>query len=232
MPAEVRLLLVDPTHGRRDPTPKQLHGLVSTLLAESDEQHAAPEKPWSTAITRVSPTELEVAIGWLPIESPPPLAPTSVRLGPSNYPITAIDLTQVTFERLASHPADEVGLEILTPTWTSRDGQATPFPDPIVVFTRLIARWNRYAPPPAHIDTTMRNNLLDTLELRAWSGETWRFDLGRGARTGFVGRVVVGVTETGTRMPSRLLGALSGFAELAGIGAQTTFGAGRVQIVR
>ena len=232
MPAEVRLLLVDPTHGRRDPTPQQLHGLVSTLLAESDEQHAAPEKPWSTAITRVSPTELEVAIGWLPIEPPPPLSPTSVRLGPSRCSVTSVDVTEVAFERLASHPADEVGLEFLTPTWTSRDSHATPFPDPVVVFTRLIARWNRYAPPPACIGVDMRRNLLDTLELRAWSGETWRFDLGRGARTGFVGRAVVGVTETGTRMPAWLLGALSGFAELAGVGAQTTFGAGRVRVVR
>jgi len=247
MPGELQLFLGDPTRGRREPKATQLHGMVSTLLAETDTEHTEADKPWSASLVRESRERIQARIGWLAQQPPGLHAPAEVRLGPATYPVLAHRWAPITYERLAGHSCTEVGLEFLTPTWFSRAGQSLPFPTPTLTFARLTDRWNRHSAHAQQIPGPLRSSLLDSLELLAWSGETWRMDFGRGTRTGFVGRVVVGIdSETpvaarpGSGNPETapiakllptLLGALAGFAELSGVGAQTTYGAGRVRVV-
>ena len=253
MPGVLLFHLGDPTRGRVEPKATQLHGMVSTLLAETDFEHRSDHKPWSAAVTRESRERIEVRVGWLDVRPPEGRVTAAVRLGPGTYPVLAQRWRPVTFDQLAAHPCDEVGLEFMTPTWFSRSGQSLPFPTPALTFARLADRWNQHCEPAQVIPRSLRSALLDSLVLTAWSGETWRMDFGRGVRTGFVGRVVAALDAAsqtagagaaiaaaeGNResapmaelLPS-VLGALAGFAELSGVGAQTTYGAGRVRVVR
>lgn len=248
MPGVLRIDVGDPTRGRHQPSPKQLHGLVSTLLGETDEEHSAAEKPWSASIDRESRERLVIRVGWLRTSVPTGELPAAVRLGPATCPVLARSYIPSSFADLAACPAREVGMEFLTPTWFSRRGQALPFPEPHLVFTRLAERWNAHCQPGQGLPDPLRDALLDELELVSWSGSTWRMDLGRGVRTGFVGRMVVALADrVGTEVPGQPLpreaspvadfiptafGALAGFAEICGVGAQTTFGAGHVRAIR
>ena len=242
MPGSLLLHLGDPSRGRVEPKATQVHGMVSTLLAETDYEHKADHKPWSAAISRESRERIKVRIGWLDVRPPDGRVPAAVRLGPATYPVLNQHWHPVTFDELAARPCREVGMEFLTPTWFSRSGQSLPFPTPALVFARLADRWNQHCRPDQVIPGALRSALLDRLVLAAWSGETWRMSFGRGVRTGFVGRVVVALEEGTTwvggdeaasmadLLPA-VLGALAGFAELSGVGAQTTYGAGWVRVV-
>ena len=230
LPAEITIRLEAPGMGGPQPTPRQLHGLVSTLLGESDAQHVAAEKPWS-AVLLDGERGRHLRIGWLAAADPPALDADTVRLGPRRFHISRVDQREFGFAELAQDSAWEVGLELITPTWFMRGGVAFPFADPLLVFGRLAQRWNVHAPEPMAIPDWLRDALLDDLELISWSGGTQPFDIGRGVRPGFVGRVVAGVSDEAPAEVCKVLATLARFAELAGVGAQTTFGAGHVRCV-
>lgn len=255
MPATLELICDDPARGQRDPTPNQLHGLVSTLLAESDAAHQAEEKPWTAAVERLDDEHVLLRVGWLPSAPIPLTSPTVVRFGPVRHTVLEVAAEVVSYGDLASASAEEVGWELITPTWLSRSGTALPFPDPVRVLGRLVQRWNEHCPDSARIPERARRTLLDRVQLQAWSGRTWAMSIGHAERVGFVGRLVVGVKDPALHavssqdtdvelgaaqkspsdaaelaLASRLLAALSRFAEISGAGAQTTYGAGQLRV--
>jgi CRISPR-associated endoribonuclease Cas6 len=137
----------------------------------------------------------------------------------------------VSYAELAQTPAaHRVKIEVLTPLYFSRNGRDHPLPDPLLVVQSLTQRWNAHAPEPLAIPDAERRDLTATVYLAAMTGGTHTLALpGNRDQTGFVGTVQLALTRDAATHTARLFAALTRFANIAGIGAQTTHGFGAVR---
>ena len=234
VPAEIIVDVADASHGRRDATPSQLHGLASSVLGETDEEHRRGRKPWSASITRMTPDRFTLRIGWLAVEPVTAVMEPPDPTGRVLHALLDARMITTTYKDMLAEPARHVAMEFVSPTLIKRNGVVFPFPEPATVFGQLVERWNLYCPGDQRIGPGDKTTLLDALDVTAWSGRTGRIDLGRekGSKVGFVGRMVVELNDAARDHTPFWLGGLARFAELAGAGAETPFGAGRVRVVR
>ncbi|MDN5758493.1 MAG: CRISPR system precrRNA processing endoribonuclease RAMP protein Cas6, partial [Tomitella sp.] len=93
-------------------------------------------------------------------------------------------------------------------------------------------RWDHHAPDAFTIPTDARADLLATVFLADMDGRTVRGAVGaRTDQTGYLGTVVLALTRRATDPTAALFGAMLRFADIAGVGAQTTHGFGAVTLL-
>ncbi|MBH5131259.1 CRISPR system precrRNA processing endoribonuclease RAMP protein Cas6, partial [Streptomyces sp. HB-N217] len=129
---------------------------------------------------------------------------------------------------LNAPPARRADITFLSPTHFTDAGRSIPLPDPRLVYESLLRRWNHHAPSPLPEPTAA--GLFDTLLLTAHDTATTTVTLGPGRRTGFTGTATYALHRRADTATLRAFTALTRFAAVAGIGAQTTHAQGYVRV--
>lgn len=121
-------------------------------------------------------------------------------------------------------------LDFLSPTTFKRENFDYPLPEPRLVFSGLLRKWNRFS--PVKIERGLLKELTERLTVSGCWIKTKKSEIMEGAKlTGFFGRVFF---YAFSKNPSVLkaLNALADFAQFAGVGRKTTMGFGSVRFVR
>lgn len=138
---------------------------------------------------------------------------------------------QTDYAYLLEHAATgrAITLAFSSPTAFKRTrGGFVPLPQPELVFSSLLDRWNAFAPfrlPEALYDTVHTDIVIDQAQLQT---ETVMFARGqKGTVTGFMGQVTYRLEcSVETR---RYLHALAGFAKYSSVGVKTSVGMGQIR---
>jgi CRISPR-associated endoribonuclease Cas6 len=113
----------------------------------------------------------------------------------------------------------------------ARNGRDLPLPEPVLLVRSLLARWNAHAPTALQVADDDARALVSAVFLDEVSGATERVELGSSLRqVGFVGEAELRLLRSAPQAAGEVFGALMRFAELAGVGAQTTCGFGAVEV--
>ncbi|MFF7976832.1 CRISPR system precrRNA processing endoribonuclease RAMP protein Cas6 [Streptomyces sp. NPDC007905] len=218
----------------RHATPAQLHGLACALFEGAGADHTSQHKPFSTSpLLAADPRRgiAELCIGWLDDRTHPPLdvlVGHRIRLGSQFFTVVHADPEPAPYEALLSAPAARrAELTFLSPTLFTRSGRWIPLPDPELVYQSLLRRWNQYAPAP--IAETVVKELLDAVVLTAHDILSQPVALPRGNRVGFTGQAALALLGGTSPEAAAAFSALTRFAAVAGVGAQTTHGLGYVR---
>ena len=133
----------------------------------------------------------------------------------------------------ASPPAWSAELDIISPLYFSRNGRDHPLPDPVLMLRSACERWNAFAPIPLPIPDETARALLAAVRLAAMEGRTVSTPVSATMhQTGFVGSVRLALGRDATPCLASAFAALMRFADIAGVGAQTTHGFGAVRLRR
>lgn len=234
MPARIDIELGPAGRSLRAPNPNQLHGWACHLLGETDEEHSAGDKPWALSPPRIHHGAIHIRLAWLDDSRRPALfgqgIQPSIRFGPAVHPVLRASGREFRWADMVAEPWSEVELEFESPTWFSRNGRRYPFPDPVLMCRRLADRWQALAEPDL-LATEAVVRLLDQVQLVDLAGQTVGMLAGKAQRVGFVGRITLRVHRT-DQLAGTALAGLARLAELSGVGAQTTYGAGSVRVLR
>lgn len=235
MPTSLRLALLPQQRGKIEhPAPLHMHALISTLLAESDEEHQVHDKPWSIAPAVVQSNAMYLLLSWLPDGAPPELAAledAGVRLGSRLYEVASLEAQSVPLGLLGVESSSSVELSFVTPTWFTRGGGEYALPDPYLVFRRLADRWNTVCEDRDLLDLEEAEELLRQIRITRFDGRSAPFETGRGRKTGFVGWARYQLPRAAPKEAATMLAKLSRFAAFSGVGAMTTYGAGHVEVL-
>ncbi|MBX6391079.1 MAG: CRISPR system precrRNA processing endoribonuclease RAMP protein Cas6, partial [Frankia sp.] len=218
------------------PTPSLIHRAASAICeARGPARRVIPE-PFSVGPLLPTPGGARTAswrLGWLDDNAPPPgWPPTEVRFGHRTHPVVGAEAHQRTYAELARvAPARAARLTLATPTFFCRDGRDLPLPDPALAIRCLVDRWNRHATSSLRIGPADASALTDTVYLDAVAGETEEVRLGHGLRqVGFVGEAELRLARAASDYTATMFAALAQFAPYAGLGEQTSFGFGAVDV--
>lgn len=132
------------------------------------------------------------------------------------------------FYKLLSEADTEtvVTLEFLTPTSFKGDGIQTLFPEPRLVFSSLLRRWNAFSDaklPEEYLE------LLPSIKVSNYSLCTELIHFSRYKIIGFKGRVEYRLLEKSPQPFRQAMNALADFAFYCGVGAKTTMGMGQTR---
>lgn len=213
-------------------TPAQLHGLACALLEDAGTDHHRQDKPFTiTPLTQHpnNPDLAELHLGWLDDTTVPAihhLTGQRVRLGHQYFTVHAAHHTPTPYEALlaTTAPARRAEYDFRSATYFNRRGHWLPLPDPYLLLTGLIRRWQAFAPnqlPEHHTKT-----LLEAAALSAHDIHTIPVDLGPALRIGFTGQAAITLTSEADTETASTFAALCRYAQIAGTGAQTTHGLG------
>ncbi|CAL9381139.1 CRISPR system precrRNA processing endoribonuclease RAMP protein Cas6 [Streptomyces cellulosae] len=225
----------DPTP--RYATPQQLHGLACALFEGAGADHTGQSKSFTTspllAGGQPSARFAELCLGWLDDTRVPAveaLTGRNIRLGAQLLTVHDVRREAAPYQALLAAPADSNRIEMtfVTPTHFNRSDRYIPLPDPELVYQSLLRRWNRFAPEP--IAESLAEELISAVVLAEHDVASCSVDLGPGRRIGFTGRSVFTLLNRAGDQAHRIFTALSRFASVAGVGAQTTHGQGYVRI--
>ncbi|SDH47872.1 CRISPR system precrRNA processing endoribonuclease RAMP protein Cas6 [Pseudonocardia oroxyli] len=227
MPAIIELL-VDATDSL-DVYPARLHGAACAVLG-----HPAPGRPPAFAVRPPAATGDGYAVwrlGWLAADTSPPL-PDAVRFGDRAHRVVASDVASTEFGELAGRaPVRRARIEVVSPLYFSRGDRDLALPEPELMVQSLLNRWERFAPAAFSVPPALRADLLSSVYLVEMDGHTVSAPVGKVTmQTGYLGSVVLGLNRKADTEVARLFAALLGFAEIAGIGAQTGHGFGAVDV--
>ncbi len=236
----------------RPPLPRQLLGAAAQLFETVGSDHHAETKPFAvgpikpspdsgassagsvgSAGSAGSPATTVWRLGWLGDgDLPQAWPPRTVRFGPCEQRVTGFDVDPWPFARLASvGPTRRVRLRMLTPMFFSRNGRDLPLPEPVLIVRSLLARWNAHAPAALAISDGAARELVGAVFLDAVSGASRQVSVTEKIRqVGFVGDAELRLLKTAAAATADVFGALTRFAAIAGIGAQTTHGFGAVEV--
>ncbi|KUJ38383.1 hypothetical protein ADL25_24490 [Streptomyces sp. NRRL F-5122] len=230
-------LLLRPDDGTRPSrvAPAHLHGLACALLEGLGADHHGQTKPFSiTPLMQAphAPGRALLTLGWLNDGTVPRLEEwvgEQVRLGGQFFTVEDVGAEGASYPALlALPPAERVTMDFLSVTHFTRKGRWIPLPDAELVYTSLGRRWNAYAETP--FPNPLITELRETVLLTAHDVKSAPVDIRQGHRTGFLGHATFAVPRTACREVALAFTALSRFAELAGIGAQTTHGLGWTRV--
>jgi CRISPR-associated endoribonuclease Cas6 len=210
-------------------TPDRLHGLACRAFESEDVDHTGGDKPFAVRPLRRQDAPVPgwaLVLSWQRHGTPP--VPAQVRLGPVTVPVVATTTETATFAAIAGgDPAERVTLAVRSSATFSRNGSDYPLPDPAVMYMSLARRFTAAGWPVG-----------DEVRDLARAVRLYRHDIHtepvswHGQRTaGFVGSVTVGLSGHAPDGAARLFGALSRFAEYAGVGRGTTHGFGAVDVL-
>lgn len=243
MPTDVTMLL---TPQRKTPPPSwtDVHWLACRLIGEAPYEHRSSRpKRWSAAIapnghqTRYA---LRVLDDGRQVNTPPP----QLQLGRDLYTVTDVETSDIAFAGLIGRPpARAVQMLHLSPATLDlssipgRDGtrgpkRYLPLPEPVTVYRGLAARWNDNAPHQFRLTDPLIDELLARIALARHDISTQVAHTSGGALPGFVGQVRYSLAgpDRDHGQARRAFTALSAFAALCGVGAQTSHGLGSVDV--
>ncbi|MGW0359280.1 CRISPR system precrRNA processing endoribonuclease RAMP protein Cas6 [Nocardia nova] len=226
MPALIEFFLDHPPD--LDTYPARLHGAACALLETPSTDHSGPVKHFSTAPLVFTPYGTRWRLGWLDA-GPPPSLPSAVRFGETVCAVVDQRIGVRSYHELASlaAPARSVQFSVGSPMYFSRNGRDHPLPDPVLVARSLVTRWNRHAPEEVRIEDATVRDLLQHLYLSDFEGHTVRARATYSSQqTGFLGAFTLALPAAAPQATYHVLAALARYAEIAGIGAQTTHGYG------
>jgi CRISPR-associated endoribonuclease Cas6 len=216
------------------PTPRQVLGAAAGLFETAGGGHHAATKPFAVGpFVDDGDAGTWWRLGWLADDAlPPGWPPASVRFGGDVRPVTGFGGEVRPFAAMArSGAARRVRLRMLTPMFFSRNGRDLPLPEPVLFVRSLLARWNAHAPASLQVAADDARALVGAVFLDEASGGTERVELGQGlCQIGFVGEAELRLLRSAPQAAGEVFGALMRFAQVAGIGAQTTCGFGAVEV--
>lgn len=217
-------------------SPAHLHAATAALVEPADGDHHAQTKPYSvTPLMDLGHGRALLRIGWLTDTDRPRLdrrIGDRLRFGSQFFHLVDAREDLVPYPALRHlPPARRALIAFRSPTYFARAGRWYPLPDPTLLYNGLIRRWNTYAPAPTHFTESEQKLLLDTVSIASidiQSG-THRLAPDRSPRITFTGHVEYTLTGTHRTEAAPLFTALTVYADLAGVGAQTTHGLGTVE---
>jgi CRISPR-associated endoribonuclease Cas6 len=218
------------------PTPRQVLGAAAGLFETAASDHHAKAKPFAAGpfVDDDGVAGTWWRLGWLADDAlPPGWPPASVRFGGDVRPVTGFGGEVRPYAAMArSGAARRTRLRMLTPTFFSRNGRDLPLPEPVLLVRSLLERWNAHAPAALRVAADDARALVGAVFLDEASGGTQRVELGQGLRqVGFVGQAELRLLRSAPAAVGEVFGALMRFAEVAGVGAQTTCGFGAVEVI-
>jgi CRISPR-associated endoribonuclease Cas6 len=232
MPAALTVRFDASTHV---PTPRQMLGAAAGLFETARSDHHAAVKPFAAGpfVDAGDGAGTCWRLGWLADDTMPPgWPPASVRFGADVRAVTGFGEEIRPYAALArSGAVRRVRLRMLTPMFFSRNGRDLPLPEPVLLVRSLLSRWNAHAPASLQIAADDARALVGGVFLDDVSGAAQRVELGPALRqVGFVGEAELRLLRSAPPVAGEVLGALMRFAEVAGVGAQTTCGFGAVEV--
>jgi CRISPR-associated endoribonuclease Cas6 len=171
-------------------------------------------------------------LSWL-AEREPPSLPTTVVFGDARCPVSSTTVRRVSYAELAgSAPVGHAHLRVTSPMFFSRNGRDHPLPDPGLMLRSAATRWNRHAPAALAVPDDALRELAKLIYLADFEGRTARVPVSATmSQTGYVGEVHLALVRIADRSARVTFAALTRFAALAGLGAQTTHGFGAVDML-
>jgi CRISPR-associated endoribonuclease Cas6 len=216
------------------PTPRQVLGAAAGLFETAGSDHHAAVKPFAAGpFIDDDGAGTWWRLGWLADDKlPPGWPPASVRFGGDVRPVTGFGGEVRPYAAMArSGAARRARLRMLTPMFFSRNGRDLPLPEPVLLVRSLLARWNAHAPASLQVAVDDARALAGAVFLDGMSGGTERVELGPTLRqSGFTGEAELRLLRSAPQAVAEVFGALMRFAEVAGVGAQTTCGFGAVEV--
>jgi len=232
----------------RDPqrpiTGAQLHGAVVNAIDESPDEHTRQSKPFS--VWPLLATEMDrlvrLRVAWLVDDTIPAGLLNSQgrwRFGSMNATTCDVEVESVPFKSIASTaPTRASEFTFYSPTYFSRSGRDFPLPDPHLVFGSLVRRWNSHCvdfPIGRDLEEAfVRHIAIDDFSIESQTSMSRRDRSSRGEHeileSGFVGRVAFKLHPAASHEELCAFAAMSQFADIAGVGAQTTHGFGACSV--
>ena len=123
-------------------------------------------------------------------------------------------------------PHLKVTLEFVTPTSFRSDGAQSLFPDPRLVFSSLLRRWNAFSEiklPQDYIEN------FSSIRVSNYDLRTELVQFSRYKMIGFKGRTEFELPKDSGESFQRAVNALADFAPYAGVGVKTTMGMGQAK---
>lgn len=250
MPAAIDIALSVRSPATAEPTARQLHAAVASVLSYAEGDHRAPIKPfsvWPLHSTQEEPDRPRLRIGWLATSHPPAAlvhSNSQWRFGSLQARAVDVSVEERSFAELVStRAAEKVVLHVLTPTVFTRQDRRFPLPDPYLIYGGLIDRWNTFT-THFKMGVEARRDLIGSLEIKDFDIQPDRMLVDRTRQPGgesraiwhlgFRGSVTVGVVPGSPDWVRSLLPGLSEFAGISGIGSGTArgFGACIPELVR
>jgi CRISPR-associated endoribonuclease Cas6 len=235
MPTRWELHLAADKDAEKPVTPAQLHGLAAALLEGRQADHHAQTKRYSVSplLAGDQPGVAVLRLGWLADDRPLNLGILTgrrVRLGPQFFTVCDAQPAGASYgELLEGQPAIRAVIDFMSTTYFSRSGVWYPLPDPRLIYSGLIRRWNCHAPPFARIKEDDGTKFVGRVAISGLDICSSAIDPGSGHRIGFTGTCAFILPGTFQPADGVLLAALTRFALASGIGAQTTHGLGHVE---
>lgn len=128
-----------------------------------------------------------------------------------------------------AEPSRDILMDFLSPTAFKRGSFDYPLPEPKLLFSNLLKKWNAFS--PVKFNEEFYRKLPKLLTVSGCWIKTRKVEVMDVAKfTGFTGRVLFYATGEGEEL--RALNALVRFAEFAGVGRKTTMGFGSVRVPR
>ena len=248
----ITLQSVDPARPAPHPYGRALHGIFYTWLRRGDPAGAAAvhdqdgPRPFTVSPLWQPTGEPERFVFRLTLLDDTLLAPLAAGLAWSRevlveqHPCVVVlvdgqpyrvDPQTRSYEDLlrAARPEPTVGLRFTSPTtFRSRD-MHYPLPDPVLVFTSYLTRWNVFAPPAAQVNVSLLDAVTCHVALSRYQLRTAAADFGRYQQIGFVGEAYYRVLRPHDlgAMVLRQWNALADYAAFCGTGHHTAQGLGQ-----
>lgn len=218
-------------------TPVQLHGATADLVEGSFVDHRAQTKPYSvTPLINLGYGRAELRISWLSDTHRLDLSDRTaepVRFGAQLFRVLGARETRTSYADLRRLPqARRARMTFHTPTYFARAGRWYPLPDPTLLYGGLIRRWNTYAPPKSRVEESDQKLLVDALTVAEVdiTSEDVRLGANGAVRVGFRGKAAFMLTGSRHDCMRQWFTTLSMYADLVGVGAQTTHGLGVTEV--
>lgn len=160
-----------------------------------------------------------------------PLTVTGVQIESHENPWCGVD-TYAQLLQPSHSDQSRISFTFASPTaFKATAGHFVPLPQPELVFSSLIDRWNAFA--PTRLPQTLYDVIRGGVAIESLDIQTAEISLSRGLRgtiIGFTGNVTYYLIER-DREARRLLHTLAAFAKYSGVGVKTTVGLGQVRCV-
>lgn len=224
---------------------KDVHRLVCFLMedegVEAHEQQTKPFTAWPLLLDSDDDRQIEIKIHSLVDD---PLVEDQIRtrlhgfngkkpnLGKSR-PLSNADVSveYTAWESMSLlPPKSSVDVELLSPMFYSRSGNAYPLPDPVLVHRQLALRWNEFVPENQFaIDDDMSRELNSLVRINDFDiSSVTLHEVNR--KVAAVGQFSFRLTKNAETIHQEWFASLWTFAEFCGLGALTAQGLGAVSV--
>jgi CRISPR-associated endoribonuclease Cas6 len=153
---------------------------------------------------------------------------TDVITEPNNSPWAKFDSFHSLWER--SIPQRKITLQFLSPTAFRSKGRNIIFPEPELVFSSYLSKWNAYS--PISFDDSLKSRIFPQLIATRYKLQSHILDFKTYKEVGFEGVCTFEIKQNVSEETLRQINALADFAFYAGTGAKTTMGMGQTRRIK